>query len=136
MFFEQRLKWILLLLVGFSAQSYAQQNSGLSQALQVQPNKCVALNQGRDCFTNIMIRWQLKEKRDYCLFLQVLQEPPRLMKCWQGLNQGQWQHEFQSAKGAEFLLMEKTGNTVLASASMQVSWLYKASARKRRWRLF
>lgn len=136
MFFEHRLKWILLLLVGFSAQSYAQQNAGQSEVLQVQPNKCVALNQGRDCFTNVTIRWQLHEKLDYCLFLQSLDEAPRLIKCWQGLNQGQWQHEFQSDKNAQFILMEKTGSTVLASASVQVSWLYKANARKRRWRLF
>lgn len=136
MSFNQQLKWILLLYFGVSFQLIAQQNLPVSANLQVQPNKCVALNQGRECFTQIMIRWEFKEKSDYCLFLKGLEELPRPIKCWQGLNQGQWQYEFQSAKDAQFILMEKNSNTVLASASVQVSWLYKASTRKRRWRLF
>lgn len=136
MFFNQQLKWILLLCLGVSFQSVAQQSSMQVAKLHVQPNKCVALNQGRDCFTQVLIRWKLEEKLDYCVFLKQSEEAPRVIKCWQGLNQGQWKYEFQSAKDSQFLLMEKTGDTVLASAAVQVSWLYKASARKRRWRLF
>ncbi len=107
-----------------------------SAQLLVQPNKCVALNQGRECFAELTIRWQQNETSDYCLFIQEFNAYPRLLRCWHDVNQAVWQYEFQSTNDSQFLLMKKMPQTVLASAKVQVSWLYKASIRKRRWRLF
>ncbi|MDU0353631.1 DUF3019 domain-containing protein [Paraglaciecola aquimarina] len=136
MFFKRQLIGMFLLFYGVSLSSNAQQELIGESSLLVQPNKCVALNQGRDCFAKIMVSWRQSTENDYCLFVKVVERPPLLIKCWDSVNQAQWEYEFQSAMDGHFILMEKSSDKVLASATIQVSWLYKANTRKRRWRLF
>jgi hypothetical protein len=137
MFFDQHLKWILLLCLFFSAsQTSAQSKTEIQFGLNAQPNKCVALNQGRECFANILINWRLENADNYCLMIRQLDEKLTELKCWQQTSSGQLSYEFQSVRGLQFLLTRSSDNETVASASIQVSWLYQASARKRRWRLF
>lgn len=137
MFFEQQVKWTLVLCLSlFTFQAVAQSNSAIPLGLNAQPNKCVALNQGRECFANVLINWRLKQANDYCL--RVKHDDGKLseLKCWQQTNSGQLSYAFQSAKGLQFILTRRTSDKPIASASIQVSWLYQSSTRKRRWRLF
>lgn len=137
MFFDQQLKWTLLLclfLCSFSA--VAQSEKVIQLGLNAQPNKCVALNQGRECFAKMLINWRLEQTNNYCLSIKYLNRQVETIKCWQQNSMGQLEYEFQSSSDAQLFLTRSTDNKMLASATIQVSWLYKATTRKRRWRLF
>jgi hypothetical protein len=134
---EQLLKWTLLLCLFLSTfQTAAQSKNELQLGLHAQPNKCVALNQGRECFAKVLINWRLANANNYCLLIKDVDGQQTELKCWQQTSSGQLSYEFQSARGLQFLLTRSSDNETVASASIQVSWLYQASARKRRWRLF
>jgi len=137
MFFDQPLKWILLLCLSLYSFSITAQSKKLIQlGLHAQPNKCVALNQGRECFANILIKWQLENVNDYCLLVKHTDGKLTELKCWQQTSRGQFSYEFQSTRGVQLLLNRSTDNQTVDTESIQVSWLYQANARKRRWRLF
>jgi hypothetical protein len=137
MFFEQQLKWILILCLFLSTfQAIAQSNKPIQLGLHAQPNKCVALNQGRKCFANVLIDWQLESENDYCLLIKHTDGKLTELKCWEQTNSGQLSFEFQSTRDLQLLLTRSADNEIVASESIQVSWLYQASTRKRRWRLF
>ncbi|MFT6779526.1 MAG: hypothetical protein ACJAV1_003469 [Paraglaciecola sp.] len=137
MFFEQWFKWTLLLWLFFSTfQVAAQSNKVIQLGLHAQPNKCVALNQGRECFAKMLVNWRLEQINDYCLSIKYLNRQVVTIKCWQQSIMGQLEYEFQSSSDAQLLLTRSSDNKMLASATIQVSWLYKVGARKRRWRLF
>ena len=137
MFFDQPLKWILLLCLSLYSLSITAQSKKLVQlGLHAQPNKCVALNQGRECFANILIKWQLENVNDYCLLVKHTDGKLTELKCWQQTSRGQFSYEFQSTRGVQLLLNRSTDNQTVDTESIQVSWLYQANARKRRWRLF
>ena len=137
MFFDQPLKWILLLCLSLYSFSITAQSKKLIQlGLHAQPNKCVALNQGRECFANILIKWQLENVNDYCLLVKHTDGKLTELKCWQQTSRGQFSYEFQSTRGLQLLLNRSTDNQTVDTESIQVSWLYQANARKRRWRLF
>lgn len=136
MFFEQQLKWSFLLFFGVVLQSIAQPNEIEASQLKVQPNKCVALNQGRECFMQVIINWRQQRKGHYCLFLIKEDEQANLIKCWTNAQQGQYEFEFASTTNIQFLLADSNGQQNFASSLVEVSWLYKSNSRKRRWRLF
>lgn len=140
MFFKQQFKWILLLGLFVSALSsfttFAQSRNTMQVGLHAQPNKCVALNQGRECFANVLIDWQLESVDDYCLLIKHLDGKLTELKCWEQTSRGQLSFEFQSTRDLQLLLTRSADNETVAAESIQVSWLYQASTRKRRWRLF
>ena len=137
MFFEQPLKWILLLCLSLCSFSIIAQSKKIIQlGLHAQPNKCVALNRGRECFATILINWQLESVNDYCLLIKHTDGKLTELKCWEQTSSGQLSFEFQSTRDIQLVLTRSADNKTVASESIQVSWLYQASARKRRWRLF
>lgn len=140
MFFRRQFQWILLFGLWFSVftpfGAFAQTKNTVQFGLQAQPNKCVALNQGRECFAKMMINWRMENTSDYCLVIKYFDGKRDELKCWQQKRFGQMAYEFQSVGDAQFLLTRSVDNKTVASTDIQISWLYKASARKRRWRLF
>ena len=125
-----------MLLFCCSFLSVAQQVSPISTEFQATPNKCVALNQGRECFTMVVINWQLPELTNVCVFIQYAGSEMTAIECWDEKRAGQVEYEFQSAQDATLFLTRQPSNQTLASTTIHVSWLYQATSRKRRWRLF
>jgi len=104
-----------------------------------QPSNCIALRHGRTCYANVTLSWNNPIKQDYCLYIKQ----PKLkftqlsaIKCWKNSNGNQVIFNFESDKKIEFQLLSSTDKRVVAEAVVDVSWVHKATPRKRRWRIF
>lgn len=98
-----------------------------------QPEQCVTLRQGRDCFASIKLQWQVPSKQAVCLFQEGQQQK---IKCWEHHDHGDMVIEFESNESINYQLRSLSNNKVIMQTQIKVSWLHKSSARKRRWRLF
>lgn len=119
-----------------SQSAMAQTESAVVDFLTPQPNKCVALTQGRQCFTKVTLRWRMKSAGDYCLLLETAAGDNPPLQCWLSAKQGEFLYDMQADEDIIFVLRQKNQNKALIRSVVQVSWLYKSNSRKRRWRLF
>jgi len=103
-----------------------------SQNLIAQPALCVALHQGRKCFTKVTLTWNVEAIGDFCIYQK---NPRRKVKCWQQSNGNSTLLEFESSEKLTFQLVNKK-NDLIVETAIDVSWVHKATPRKRRWRLF
>jgi len=108
--------------------------------LIAQPNKCVALNEGRACFALVNVTWQSNEPGNICLFDSLNAKP---LFCWNHASKGQYWYNMEASEDVtlKLTLLQNTKTRVdselsLAQTTIKVSWLYKTNSRKRRWRLF
>ena len=102
--------------------------------LQLKPNRCVALHQGQVCYQKVQLSWRAQQPGHYCLF-QPNKESP--VYCWQGVAAGQYQYEFAGDVSLELQLVNMQTKIPLATATLEVAWVYKANTRRKtHWRLF
>jgi len=104
----------------------------------VQPQQCVTLRQGRDCFTTVKIQWQKQTEQALCLY-QVTNKQAKnkeQLMCWSKSNKGQTSVEFESNDNLTYQLRTLKDDHLLAETEIVVSWLHKNTTRSRRWRLF
>ncbi|MBS3796309.1 MULTISPECIES: DUF3019 domain-containing protein [unclassified Pseudoalteromonas] len=104
-----------------------------SSALLSTPNTCVALRQGRTCYSDITLSWQVANEERYCIRQS---QATQVLHCWQQQQQGELVLEFASATAQGFELVHVTTGKVLASTEVRVQWVYTSGQKKRRWRLF
>jgi len=97
------------------------------------PATCITLRQGRNCFANITLRLKLAQIGNYCVYQQHSNKP---MRCWNNSYGESIKFEFQSNKKVVYSLKNESSQQVIALTAVEVSWVHKASSRKRRWRLF
>lgn len=97
------------------------------------PGNCVALHQGRTCYATVAIQWQTPVKGDFCLYQKTTN---KVLQCWQNSQGNQIQFEFESNVKREYQLIAKETKRIIAETSVNVSWVHKATPKKRRWRLF
>jgi hypothetical protein len=139
-----RFKLIGSILCLFSASEvFAQENSQVNQTVQsipdneitftAKPANCVALHQGRKCYARVSLQWQVPQQGNFCIYQKVSN---KVIQCWKGSNGNQVQFEFESSVKLEYQLVAIEKNRVLAETAIDVSWVHKATPRKRRWRLF
>ncbi|WP_233998424.1 DUF3019 domain-containing protein [Pseudoalteromonas sp. T1lg48] len=102
-------------------------------ALLSTPNTCVALRQGRTCYSDITLNWQVSDEERYCIRQS---QATQVLHCWQQQQQGELVLEFASATAQGFELFHVTTGKVLASTEVRVQWVYTSGQKKRRWRLF
>jgi|VirMetMinimDraft_7_1064189.scaffolds.fasta_scaffold01726_6 hypothetical protein len=102
-------------------------------ALSAMPAKCITLTQGRQCFATVTLRWKTPIKGNYCLY-QVGEN--KALDCWYNQQQNVTTFEFESSKSVQYKLVAYDQEQVIAHTLIEVSWVHKASPRKRRWRLF
>ncbi len=102
------------------------------QQLIAQPALCVALHQGRKCFTKVTLTWNVQTLGNFCLYQK---NPRRKVKCWQQSKGNSTLLEFESSEKLTFQLINQQ-NHLVAETAIDVSWVHKATPRKRRWRLF
>lgn len=107
-------------------------------AFSVQPQQCVTLRQGRDCFATIAIQWQKPTVQALCLY-QVTNGQIKNKKqliCWSKSNKGQTSIEFESNENLTYQLRTLKDDHLLAETEITVSWLHTKTTKRRRWRLF
>ncbi len=97
------------------------------------PANCVALHQGRQCYAKVSLQWNAPNVGDFCIHEKV---SGKKLQCWESSNGNNVQFEFESSSKIEYQLKSNENNRVLAETAINVSWVHKASPRKRRWRLF
>ena len=108
-------------------------------SFSAQPANCIALRHGRTCYANVKLTWSRDIKENYCLYIkqpEVAQEKRQRIQCWENSMGNQIIFNFESNKKIEFQLMSSKDNNVIAEAAVEVSWVHKATPRKRRWRIF
>lgn len=101
--------------------------------LSAKPANCVALHQGRTCYATVAIQWQTPTIGNFCLYQKTTKT---LMQCWKNSQGEQIQFEFESDIKREYQLVAEKTKSIIAETAVNVSWVHKATPRKRRWRLF
>jgi hypothetical protein len=110
-------------------------NANESQyGLTVSPKRCVALRQGQICYQEVTFEWQQTLTRNYCLVELPTQE---VLKCWQQVQKGSFDFDFQYNQSTNFALREQGKDQNLSIVPITVSWVFKSSKRpKSSWKLF
>ncbi|OUR61057.1 hypothetical protein A9Q74_11070 [Colwellia sp. 39_35_sub15_T18] len=124
---------------GLISAADAQDKTTLSTniAFSVQPQQCVTLRQGRDCFATINLQWQKSTELSLCLYqINQQSDSKQQVKCWQKSRQGQISIAFESSGNIIYQLRSIKDDHLLAETEIVVSWLHKNTTRRRRWRLF
>lgn len=104
----------------------------------VQPQQCVTLRQGRDCFTTVTIQWQKNTEQALCLYEMNTKQSDsqKQLMCWQKSSKGQTSVDFESSDNLTYQLRTLEDEHLIAEAEVVVSWVHKKTTRRRRWRLF
>ncbi len=131
MFFNALISIVILVLLLFTSAQAEQLIE--NNRFTVQPEKCVALRQGKVCVAEVKFNWHTERLGNYCLLEKIEQ---RVIQCWQNSKSGSYQFAFSSQQSLLFLLVEESTNKVLLESKVEVSWVYKTKQKKRRWRLF
>lgn len=107
-------------------------------AFSVQPQQCVTLRQGRDCFATITIQWQKSTEQALCLYqIKTKQaDTQKQLVCWPKSNKGQTSVSFESSDNLIYQLRTVKDRALVAEAEVVVSWVHKNTSTRRRWRLF
>lgn len=119
-------------LLGFATLLLCWQTSLLAQttSLDVNPQQCVALTQGQQCYIDVELTWQAATKGDYCLYSSLQVQP---VYCWLEKTQGVYSQEFSSNTNIEFTLKEKDSSDILASNQIEMAWIHKKKGQPRMW---
>ena len=112
-------------------------------SLTVSPKKCVAMQQGQNCYLEVKINFQANNIGNYCLHLtgQTI-----ALQCWQGSKQGKYEYAFESKTDLEFVITKQKLNAQeskqklnekLATAQVKMAWVHEKKGKPRMsWRLF
>ncbi|KZN64481.1 hypothetical protein N473_14245 [Pseudoalteromonas luteoviolacea CPMOR-1] len=101
--------------------------------LNASPTKCVALNQGRTCYADVVFDISAPTAGDYCLRES---ESKRILQCWANTDSFSYTLNFGSIESVSYELIAKARSDVLAVTTIEVNWVHKVRTKKRRWRLF
>ena len=125
---------LLLLTLIWSSSGHSGASDQYNIGLDVTPERCVALRQGQTCYQEVAFNWRQSKKGNYCLVeLSTLQ----VLQCWQEVNSGKFEWDFQSSESLEFALRNQDKAENLAATRITVSWVFKSSKRpKSSWKLF
>lgn len=131
---------VVISFIGFISNATAQEKPTITNRIElsVQPQQCVTLRQGRDCFATITMQWQKPTEQSLCLYQvnkkKITNKQPII--CWKKSYQGQVSIEFESSDNITYQLRTQQSDHLVAETEVVVSWLHKNTTRRRRWRLF
>lgn len=100
--------------------------------LTVTPDKCVALRKGQTCYQTIRIKLTTSNMGDYCI--RIAEQATKL-QCWNGITSAEYRYELAASRAIDFEVID-TNQSAVASARVTISWVYKQSRSRSRWRLF
>ncbi len=101
--------------------------------LAIFPEKCVALRQGKHCYTKLKFQWHAPVRGDYCI--RTVNDK-KLIRCWYSSTFGELDSEFNSPEAVQYELVEISSGQISEPVEMKVNWVYTNKRKKRRWRLF
>lgn len=101
------------------------------ELLVVEPSTCVSLSEGRTCYLDTQVHWQVNSGSEHCLFVAGTNVP---LYCAAG-GRGQVSYAF-SGDESQVLELRAANGAVVATTEIQVSWVYNGNQRRRSWRLF
>ncbi len=102
--------------------------------LILKPNQCVAMQQGQQCYVDIVFSWKSTQVSDYCLYSS---QDQRALKCWQSTEHGFFGAEIESNKNVRFYIKHPESQRILATAELEMAWVYKKTNRSNvSWRMF
>lgn len=100
---------------------------------ELKPNSCVTISKGKDCYGDLVLSWALQSPRNVCLYLEQRERP---IFCWSKRLAGDYSGPFVLSKSSQYSLVDVESKEVLFTDSVAVTWVYKESRKRRRWRLF
>ncbi|QTL34175.1 MULTISPECIES: DUF3019 domain-containing protein [Pseudoalteromonas] len=114
--------------------AHAAVNDDRKGILQVAPNKCVALHEGRTCYADVTFSISAPQVGDYCIRDS---NSKKILQCWANVSHFEYLLAFGSAQSVSYELISKSKRDVLAVTTINVNWVHKVRNKKRRWqRLF
>lgn len=114
--------------------SFAQtKDEGPTEILNVMPSKCVALNEGRTCYTDVKFAVTAPDFGDYCLRES---SSKKILQCWANTKAFVYTLNFGSTQSISYELISKQKRDTLAVTTIEVNWVHKIKSKKRRWRIF
>lgn len=111
----------------------AQAASADDPQFELKPKSCIAMSKGKDCYGDLVLSWKLYSPRNVCLYLEGRERP---IYCWTKRLAGDYSGPFILSKSGQYTLVDVETKEVLFSDSITVTWVYKESRKRRRWRLF
>ena len=133
MFSKYYLCFTLLLSGPLLAEQQPANEKNLKNELVALPDTCVALREGRNCYTEVDITWHQQQVGNYCLRNA---QSKHIIQCWLMQQKGLFRYQFDSAQTIGFELISSDNGKVVASTEIQLQWVYQNRQKKRRWRLF
>lgn len=122
---------LLILLMSISLLADATE---FEASLHLNPDQCVAMLQGQDCYVSVELNWQVTTPGDYCLYSSAQDEAVR---CWQNSSVGDLKQEFKTNINLIFYLKRQNEQQQLASAKVKMAWVHKKKGKPRTsWRMF
>ncbi len=126
-------KYCVTLTLLFAKPVLSQQQPSPDNSLVAMPDTCVALREGRNCYTEVDLAWQQQHVGNYCLRDA---QTKHIMQCWLMQQKGLFKYQFDAAESIGFELINSNNGKVVALTEVQLQWVYKNRQKKRRWRLF
>jgi len=105
----------------------------LKADIVLKPAKCVSLRQGQVCYADVELQWNASQSGNYCLQSSTQATP---LLCWNAKRSGQFSGEISADKNVVFTLTAEGADSVLASAEMELAWVYKKKRTAVSWRVF
>lgn len=119
-----------------SSANQSDESSGAADSdyvLTAKPISCVALHKGQRCFIRVTLRWNVPDNQEYCLFNEYEPDP---LVC-SSVASGRFVTAYASDSSIQFELRAADDNTLVASATVNTSWVYRTGRRSSSsWRLF
>lgn len=126
-------RWLLLglTLLATNAVAAPAEPAEAGAVLEVIPSTCVSLSEGRTCYLDTHVHWQVASAAEHCLFVAGQRDP---LSCTSN-GRGDLDYPFSSDESEQLELRRADGELV-ATAEILVSWVYNGNQRRRGWRLF
>ncbi len=129
---KNSISW-LALVIFFSTKLYANTDIAVL-TIEVDPQQCVSIVQGDDCYVDVTIKWHAQPVADYCVYSS---QQTTALQCWKNDRQGQLKKEFVANENIVFTLKRPPSEEALAEEVLEMAWVYKNNGRARAsWRMF
>ena len=108
--------------------------TSVTPKLLLNPDQCVALMQGQECYVTVQMRWTGLTKDAYCLYSS---QQKQALHCWKNLANGMLKYAFNAKKNIHLSIKQKNSKLVLIRAQVKMAWVYKKKGKPRMsWRMF
>ncbi len=113
---------------------FANENQTSTSSFRLEPEQCVAMRQGQQCYVDVKITWRMEDADSYCLFSSL---QAKALRCWSNVKTGEFQREMSAKNNIVFSFKKQNSSKILFSKKLEMAWVYDKSTRKNiSWRMF